>query len=145
MGASNLGSSTEDLSAVAGEPKYFLSHAQANILALAVFFAFAMAQRWSHLATLMLDDPIQHLDDLDSVAFIDTVRGCVSGTGGGRQVVMSTCDHDLYILMLRKLGLLEYEGLRVTGITLRDGGSDGPRVNYDFGGPPGRRLFAAAV
>ena len=124
---------------------YYLSHAQANVLALAVFFSFAMAQQWSHLSTLMLDDPVQHLDDLDSAAFIDTVRGCVSGAGGGRQIVISTCDHDLYMLMLRKLGLLEYEGLRVTGITLRDGGAAGPRVGYDFGGPLGRRVFPAAV
>lgn len=129
--------------AAAGEPKHYLSHAQANVLALAVFFAFGLAQQWSHLTSLLLDDPVQHLDDLDSVAFIDTVRWCVSS--GGKQVVMSTCDRDLYILMLRKLGLLEYEGVKVTGITLRDGGTDGPQVNYDFGGPSGRRVFAVAV
>ncbi|MFH1976210.1 MAG: hypothetical protein ABIJ52_11720 [Pseudomonadota bacterium] len=130
----------------AGEPRFFLSNAQANVLALSIFLSFAMDQNWSKLETILLDDPVQHLDDLDAVAFLDTLRAMALGKFGPRkQIVVSTCDKNLYLLMIRKFGLLEADGLQFTGISLLDRGFVGPEIIYDVGGPQGRRLLLRAV
>jgi len=115
-----------------GEPQFFLSNAQANVLALAVFLSFARQQKWSRLRTLLLDDPVQHLDDLDAVAFLDNLRALALGySGDTAQVILSTCDLDLYLLMIRKFGTLNQEGIRFRGLSLIDSGPAGPRVHYD--------------
>jgi len=93
----------------AGEPRFFLSSAQANVLALSIFLSFAMDQNWSKLDTILLDDPVQHLDDLDAVAFLDNLRATALGKFGHRkQIVVSTCDKNLYLLMSYFLGLFDH-------------------------------------
>ena len=120
----------------AGEPLFFLSLAQANVLALAVFLSLGVEGRWSKLDTLLLDDPVQHLDDLDAIAFLDCLRATALGKFGKRkQLIVSTCDQNLYFLMLRKFNLLRAENLTFTGISLLDKGIEGPEVHYDVGGP----------
>ena len=129
-----------------GEPQFYLSNAQANVLALSLFLSFTRAQRWARLETILLDDPVQHLDDLDAVAFLDTLRSVALGSLGPRkQVVVSTCDQNLYLLMIRKFGMLESMGLRFTAISLLDRGEAGPEVLYDIGGPSGKTFLREAV
>lgn len=129
-----------------GEPQFYLSNAQANVLALSMFLSFTRAQRWAKLETILLDDPVQHLDDLDAVAFLDTLRSvALGGLGPRKQVVVSTCDQNLYLLMIRKFGMLESMGLRFTGISLLDRGESGPEIIYDIGGPSGRTYLREAV
>lgn len=82
----------------AGEPRFFLSCAQANVLALSIFLSLAGKQRWSKLDALFLDDPVQHLDDLNAVAFLDNLRAVSLGKfGPKRQIIVSTCDQNLYL------------------------------------------------
>jgi hypothetical protein len=134
----------QGLARESGEPLFFLSAAQANVLAISIFLSFASAQTWSKLDTLLLDDPVQHLDDLDALAFIDSLRTLTLGIGSRRkQIVVSTCDRNLYLLMIRKLGLLETDGLRLTGISLVDQGIDGPSIRYDLGGPEQKKYLQA--
>ncbi|MGD0813457.1 MAG: AAA family ATPase [Verrucomicrobiota bacterium] len=129
-----------------GEPQFFLSNAQANVLALSLFLSFTRAQRWAKLETILLDDPVQHLDDLDAVAFLDTLRSvALGGLGPRKQVIVSTCDQNLYLLMIRKFGMLESMGLRFTAISLLDRGEAGPEIIYDIGGPSGKRYLREAV
>jgi len=120
-----------------GEPRLFLSSAQANVLALAVFLSLARHQHWSHLNSLLLDDPVQHLDDLDAVAFLDCLRSIsLEQKDTGKQIIMSTCDKNLYLMMIRKFSLLsKSRRLSFTGISLLEGGRNGPQVVYDVGGP----------
>ena len=130
----------------AGEPRFFLSSAQANVLALSIFLSLAGKQNWSKLETILLDDPVQHLDDLDAVAFLDSLRAmALGGFGPKKQIIVSTCDKNLYLLMIRKFSLLEADGLHFTGISLLDKGFGGPEIIYDVGGPQGRRLLLRAV
>lgn len=129
-----------------GEPKFFLSCAQANVLALAIFLSFSGSQSWSKLKTVMLDDPVQHLDDLDAVTFLDCLRGIALGKlQPKKQIVISTCDKNLYLLMIRKFMNLRAQGVSFTGISLLDRGMQGPKVMYDIGGPQNIRLEAKAV
>ena len=119
----------------AGEPYFYLSNAQLNILALAIFLSLGAKQRWSNLDSLLLDDPVQHLDDLDAVAFLDTIRAVALGRfGSRRQIILSTCDKNLYGLMIRKFRLLESAGLSFNAISLSERGTKGPVIHYDVHG-----------
>lgn len=130
----------------AGEPRFFLSSAQANVLALSIFLSLSGKQNWSKLETILLDDPVQHLDDLDAVAFLDNLRTmALGGFGPQKQIIVSTCDKNLYLLMIRKFRLLEENGLKFTGISMIDKGSIGPEIIYDVGGPEDRRYMLRAV
>ena len=81
------------------------------MLALSIFLSLAGSQRWSKLESIILDDPIQHLDDLDAVAFLENLPTFALGRLTlKRQILMSTCDLDLYLLMLRKFSGLSSEG-----------------------------------
>jgi len=112
-----------------GEPRMFLSNAQLNLLALAIFLSLGARQQWSHLDTLLLDDPIQHLDDLDAIAFLDTLRAVALGRfGRRRQIVISTCDRNLFQLMIQKFQPLEAVGASFSAITLVERRSAGPFV-----------------
>jgi hypothetical protein len=104
----DLGLKYRDQVRAPAEPKLFLSEAQANVLALAVFLSFACSQRWSRLQTILLDDPVQHLDDLDAVAFLDNLRAVALQRGN--QVIVPTCDQNLYPLMIRKFRVIGKEG-----------------------------------
>lgn len=118
-----------------GEPKFFLSNAQANVLALSMFLSFALRNHWTKLQSILLDDPIQHLDDLDAVAFLDNVRSVALGSIQRKQIILSTCDQDLYLLMIRKFRLLKPNGVRFTAISLSEKSIGTPQINYDVGGP----------
>jgi DNA repair exonuclease SbcCD ATPase subunit len=123
-----------------GEPRYFLSSAQANVLALSYFLSFSCRQRWCKLQTILMDDPVQHLDDLDAVALLDVVRALVvSGSKPRRQIIISTCDYNLYALMIRKFSGLPPEQLRFAAISLHDIGTGGPVIRYDYAGTASSR------
>ena len=146
-GGVRLGLTYKGKDTPSGEPKFFPSSAQANVLALSIFLSLAGHQKWSMLETLMLDDPVQHLDDLDAVAFLDCLRGMAySRCGAGKQILVSTCDKNLYLLLIRKFMPLTAAGrITFTGVSLLDGGTRGPQVNYDVGGPNGISLAAKAI
>src|SRR5260370_37752958 len=88
----------------AGEPRLFLSNAQLNVLALSMFMSLGSNQSWSRLKVLMLDDPVQHLDDLDAVAFLDTLRAVALGrVRKRRQTIVTTCGRNAHSPIVRKL------------------------------------------
>ncbi len=81
------------------EPTLFFSDAQLNVLAISVFLAGALSQQWSGLTALIIDDPIQQMDDFNAYAFLDLVRGLAHE----RQFVIFTCNVDFYALAVEKL------------------------------------------
>lgn len=112
-----------------GEPMHYLSAAQLNVLGIAIFLSLAIKQRWAKLDTIFMDDPVQHLDDLDAVAFLDNLRGLALGQlGPKKQIVVSTCDRDLYLLMLQKLSST---GLSVKAYAISEGDFEGPRITLE--------------
>jgi hypothetical protein len=128
----DLGVKYRTINTSSGEPKFFLSSAQANVLALAVFLTFTSKQTWSKLDTVMLDDPVQHLDDLDAVAFLDAIRSLALGHyGKKKQIIISTCDPNLYLLMLRKYSLVEKAGVTFSALSITNNGGD-PEINTDL-------------
>ncbi|OJV10118.1 MAG: hypothetical protein BGO12_13745 [Verrucomicrobia bacterium 61-8] len=116
-----------------GEPRFFLSSAQANVLALSYFLSFASRQCWCRLRTVLMDDPVQHLDDLDAVALLDLLRTLMSRENrSGRQLIMSTCDYNLYALMIRKFGGISPGKMTFSAYSIHDMGVDGPVIRKDM-------------
>lgn len=138
-----LGLIFRNLSEPSGSPEFFLSAAQMSALALAIFLALARSQSWSHLDAILLDDPVQHLDDLDCVALLDGLRN-VARQATSKQLIISTCDRSLYHQMIRKFSLSAAPGSStLLAMSLEEDLRDGVRVRYDVGGPAARASAAS--
>lgn len=80
-----------------------LSAAQATILALSIFLSLNISQDWSKLNLIGIDDPFQHLDDVNTYSFIDVVTSMVETED--KQVILSTHSKDFSDLLISKLNL----------------------------------------
>lgn len=72
-----------------------------NTLGVSIFLAMALRQSWLGLDTVLIDDPIQNLDDINVLSFIDLIRGLLDAEAG-KQVIMSTHDARFYDLIKHK-------------------------------------------
>jgi len=82
-------------------PVLYLSSAQVNILSLCIFLAKVLTERGTTLNTIFMDDPIQHLDGINLLAFIDLLRTIT--TTMGRQIIISTHNEHFYNLIKVKM------------------------------------------
>lgn len=57
-------------------PAFTFSKAQVNIVAISIFLSMALRQQCTKLNTILLDDPMQSMDDLNIISFIDVLRSC---------------------------------------------------------------------
>lgn len=97
-------------------PASYLSEAQLNILALSIFLTRVMYQNISALETIFIDDPIQQMDDLNATAFVDVILGL---SQIGKQIIITTCNHDFYRLVTHKLqGTLSQNDISFIGVNL---------------------------
>jgi exonuclease SbcC len=92
----------ERLRDITVSPSAFFSDAQLNTLAITVFLAGALRQRWSGFNAILIDDPIQQMDEMNVNAFLDLIRGL----SDHRQFIIFTCSRDFYLLALDKLDCL---------------------------------------
>jgi DNA repair exonuclease SbcCD ATPase subunit len=81
--------------------RLYSSAGQINCIALAVFFAMASSTATSRLRCLLLDEPVQNLDDVNLLNFIELVRHVARS----HQVILSTANANLAELLEVKLGL----------------------------------------
>ena len=86
---------------VSARPEFLFSSAQLNTFGVSMFLSMALRQNWLNLDTVLLDDPIQNLDDINILSLIDLIRGLLD-LKSGKQVVMSTHDERFYNLIKRK-------------------------------------------
>lgn len=82
-------------------PVLYLSSAQVNILSLCIFLARVLTVKETTFNTIFMDDPIQHLDGINLLAFIDLLR--IITTRMDRQIVISTHNENFYKLMKVKM------------------------------------------
>jgi DNA repair exonuclease SbcCD ATPase subunit len=80
-------------------PDLYTSTGQLNILALAFIIGTSLHQRALKLRTLLLDEPVQNLDDLHFLGFITIVRRLAAT----RQVILSTADANIAELFQRQI------------------------------------------
>jgi DNA repair protein SbcC/Rad50 len=83
-------------------PSNYFSESQVQIVTMGLFISAAVTQTWSSFAPILLDDPVQHFDDLNSYSFVDLVKGLLTEPGKQRQFIISTCDDQLYRLLRQK-------------------------------------------
>lgn len=81
------------------DPLLVFSSSQANVVALSAFLALGWAAGEDAMPFLLLDDPLQSLDDVNALGFADLCRHM----RGRRQLIVSTHDQRLANLLERKL------------------------------------------
>ncbi|EMF0129101.1 AAA family ATPase [Enterococcus hirae] len=81
-------------------PILYLSSAQVNILSLSIFLGTAL-ENTDKVNTIFMDDPIQHLDSLNELSFIDLLR--ILAFKLGTQIIFSTHNRQFFDLCQRKL------------------------------------------
>lgn len=111
----------EQLSA---DPVLIFSTSQVNIVALSYFIAMSLSMERTGLPFLLLDDPVQSMDDVNVLGFADLCRHLRLR----RQLIVSTHERRLSGLLERKLApRSEDETTRVIQFTGWD--RSGPTVN----------------
>ena len=80
-------------------PHDYSSTGQANVLALSVFLGLALRQTFSLGRFILLDEPVQNLDDLHFLAFLTLVKRVALS----RQVIISTADSNVAEIFRRQL------------------------------------------
>ena len=88
-------------------PILYLSSAQVNILSLSIFLARSLQGKNYILNTIFMDDPVQHLDSINTLSFIDLLRTII--TDLDRQIIISTHSESFYNLIKRKIDPDYYE------------------------------------
>lgn len=119
----------DDNSQLEVNPTFTFSTAQMNVVAISIFLALALRQQCTNLRTILLDDPIQSMDDINILSFIDILRSMssdlsVSGSFN-KQMILSTHDEKIYRLLNKKLRFLNTQQFRYI-----DYNSTGPVISY---------------
>jgi chromosome segregation protein len=112
-------------------PRFVFSSGQRRALGLAFLFSVHLSRPWCHLETLILDDPVQHIDDYRALHMVETLS---SMRMIGRQIICTTEDPALADLLCRRLrSSEESEGIRIDleyvpgiGISIKDSRSVAP-------------------
>lgn len=95
-------------------PRFVFSSGQRRALGLAFLFAIHLSRTWCKLETLILDDPVQHVDDYRALHLVETLAALRMS----RQIICTVADPALADLLCRRLRTR--------------GGSEGVRVDLDF-------------
>ncbi|NOU94894.1 AAA family ATPase [Paenibacillus sp. LMG 31456] len=93
-------------------PVLYFSSAQVNILSLSIFLARTLQFPNEYLDTIFMDDPIQHLDNTNTLSFIDLIRTITSDLN--KQVIISTHDENFYKLLQKKVDPKYYASKFIT-------------------------------
>jgi exonuclease SbcC len=119
------GTSAEDV-----PPRSYLSDAQLNIVALSIFLSIALYQTWSKFRLIVVDDPVQQMDDLNAASFIDLIREIA--VQNRRQFLITTCNGEFYRLALSKLSCLNTRDMtRFRAYRLEGLRREGPEITVD--------------
>lgn len=105
------------------EPGETLSTSQANALAVSLFLSFNLGFAPTHVKTLILDDPLQNLDDVHLLGLVDLLRKILPH----RQLIITTHDHAFASLLARKLRPVS-EDFRTTYVHFTKWDRNGPGV-----------------
>ena len=105
------------------EPKTVLSSSQLNVLAVAVFLALNLSQENLPVGLMILDDPLQSLDNVNLLGLADLLRKL----RGRRQMMISTHNELLASLFARKLRPVKQgQATRIVSLTAWD--REGPTI-----------------
>jgi chromosome segregation protein len=98
-------------------PRYTFSSGQRRAIGLAFLLAVHLSRPWCRLKTLVLDDPVQHIDDFRSLHLVDVMSAMQKA---GRQIICAVEDEGLADLMCRRMATAEAGG-RLVQMSYRTG------------------------
>lgn len=81
-------------------PQFVFSSGQRRAAGLAFLLSVHLARAWTSWSTLLMDDPVQHIDDFRALHLIEVLAALRLG---GRQVVCAVEDEALAELLCRRL------------------------------------------
>jgi DNA repair exonuclease SbcCD ATPase subunit len=87
-------------------PRFFFSSGQRRAVGLAFLLAVHLGCTWSRLNTLVLDDPVQHIDDFRALQLTEVLSAI---RRSGRQMIVTVEDEALARLLRRRLRSSEAE------------------------------------
>lgn len=85
-------------------PSLYFSTAQVNILSLSIFLARALKtkdENGEKVECIFIDDPIQSMDSINILSFIDLFRGLTLSLE--RQLIVSTHEENFHLLLQKKI------------------------------------------
>jgi DNA repair exonuclease SbcCD ATPase subunit len=127
----------DPLAEVDANPAVVCSVGQLNVVALSYFLAFAISDASQTMPFVVMDDPLQSLDDVNALGFADFCRRLKLD----RQVVITTHDQRFGDLLRRKL-LPRLNGETMLAIDLPAWDRDGPIVESRLINQADHRLTA---
>ncbi|MCL6711496.1 AAA family ATPase [Pseudomonas sp. R2.Fl] len=92
-------------------PQFMFSSGQRRAVGLAFLLSVHLSRAWVRLNTLILDDPVQHIDDYRALQLAE-VLSAIAATG--KQVICSVEDDALADLFARRLSGAACPGLKYT-------------------------------
>lgn len=81
-------------------PQFLFSSGQRRATGLAFLLSINLSLAWSRWQTILLDDPVQHVDDFRTVNLAEVLAQLVAG---GRQIVVAVEDPALAELLARRM------------------------------------------
>lgn len=114
--------------AVKSIPSLYFSTAQVNILSLSIFLARALKtkdDKGQSVDCIFIDDPIQSMDSINILSFIDLFRGLTLSLD--KQLIVSTHEENFHLLLKKKMPeklfkskFIEFETFGVVKSTLQN-------------------------
>jgi len=117
----------DPLTGSSGNPILIFSSSQANIAALSYFLALGWTAGESGVPFVLLDDPLQSMDDVNVLGFADLCRFL----RGRRQLFLSTHERRFALLLSRKLAPRSAEDTTII-LNFRGWDRSGPQVDVDY-------------
>jgi chromosome segregation protein len=106
-------------------PQFVFSSGQRRAAGLAFLLSVHLARSWSRWATLVLDDPVQHVDDFRALHLVEVLAAL---RHSGRQIICAVEDEALADLLCRRLLCTHDQPGRHYKIDV-DGGASGDIVS----------------
>jgi DNA repair exonuclease SbcCD ATPase subunit len=121
-------------------PRFMFSSGQRRAMGIAFLLAAYLSSSWTRLRTLILDDPVQHVDDFRALHLAEVLNGIRKQ---GRQIICSAEDPELARLIARRLrgirseagALVELEYQLGTGVSVE---------RYELMNPVSQRVLESA-
>ncbi|AWI06337.1 AAA family ATPase [Clostridium drakei] len=102
---------------------HIFSSAQLNILALSIFLGLSLNQKISKLKQFFLDDPIQSMDDINILTFIDLLRAIINSKSIDSNIILSTHESNFAKLLSIKMRNNNVKIFQFIGY-----GEEGPKI-----------------
>jgi len=106
-------------------PSDYFSESQIQIVMLSLFLSAVLTQTWSSFAPILLDDPVEHFDDLNAYSLLELIRGLIMQHDGEHQFIISTCEDRLFRLMREKFSKIDR---KVIFYVFESIGENGPKI-----------------